>query len=111
MGLLWWLASTFGSHGIAFALGILAIPGAIVFLCPEIVTIIYRESLYALRDASTLTLQASWWSRGYYSKAQSTRPPLRSLYLCWMESKRIVTRIVKRRRKRVNLPQVGSVVG
>jgi hypothetical protein len=45
MGLLWWLASTFGSHGIAFALGILAIPGAIVLLFPETLTIIYRNSL------------------------------------------------------------------
>jgi hypothetical protein len=45
MGLLWWLASTSGSHGVAFALGILAIPVTIVFLFPEILTIIYRESL------------------------------------------------------------------
>jgi len=47
MGILWWLISVFGSHGIAFILGIAAIPATIIFLFPEILTIIYSMSLYS----------------------------------------------------------------
>jgi len=48
MGILWWLISAFGSHGVAFILGIVAIPATIVFLFPEILTIIYSTSVLIL---------------------------------------------------------------
>jgi len=47
MGILWWLISVFGSHGIAFILGIAAIPATIIFLFPEILTILYSTSLHS----------------------------------------------------------------